>query len=152
MKNNDISNDIFEIFETISRNVLAQIALFLILAQNTYLFLYIFTHHFLWTLLEYSEPSAGLILPLPAAIHFHFLWLTVFWRQTITWHMAAPSAVVEWFPLLQFKCATYIKKHNYFCHTVPYIDLVYFEGLLLFCFILFLLLPSLLFFFFFSWF
>lgn len=151
MKNNDISNDIFEIFETISRNVLAQIALFLILAQNTYLFLYIFTHHFLWTLLEYSEPSAGLILPLPAAIHFHFLWLTVFWRQTITWHMAAPSAVVEWFPLLQFKCAT-SKSTTIFVTLYHILILCILRACC--CFVLFCFYCCLLycFFFFFSWF
>lgn len=61
--------------------------------KHLFISLYLYTSLFI----DYRESRAGLILPLPGAIHFHFSWLSVFWRQTITWHTTA-SAVVEWLP------------------------------------------------------
>lgn len=58
-------------------------------------------------------------------------------------YMAAPSAVVEWFP--QFKCATISKSTTIFdtlYHILILCILWLYEESAVFCFVLFLLLPS----------
>lgn len=94
---------------------LVQMAPFWRLAQNTYLYHYIFTHHLLYTLLEYR-----VFLPLPGAIHFPFSWLSVFWRQTMAHDCIGRSGLAS----ARFKCATASKSTTVSSQFIDHVDFV----------------------------
>lgn len=110
---------------------LVQMVPFWRLAQNTYLYHYIFTHHLLYTLLEYR-----VFLPLPGAIHFPFSWLSVFWRQTMAHDCIGRSGLAS----ARFKCATASKSTTVSSQFIDHVDFVVMWRVC--CWYLFLLLPS----------